>query len=124
MSQMQTRRRLLTMLAAASAAGPAHAPRVLAAEGVLETTSVRLPKVLGVCVSPQYVAEELLRAEGFSDIRYVEIPATAVAEAIGRGKLDFGLNYAPLLIPTIDAAAPVVILAGVHGRSCRARPGE
>ena len=35
-------------------------------------------------------------------------------EATGRGKLDFGLNYAPLLIPTIDAAAPVVILAGVH----------
>ena len=35
-------------------------------------------------------------------------------EAIGRGKLDFGLNYAPLLIPAIDAAAPVVVLAGVH----------
>ena len=114
MSQMQTRRRLLTMLAAASAAGPAHAPRVLAAEGVLETTSVRLPKVLGVCVSPQYVAEELLRAEGFSDIRYVEIPATAVAEAIGRGKLDFGLNYAPLLISAIDAGESLTVLAGIH----------
>jgi NitT/TauT family transport system substrate-binding protein len=75
---------------------------------------VRLPKVLGVCVSPQYVAEELLRAEGFSDIRYVEIPATTVAEAIGRGKLDFGLNYAPLLISAVDAGESLTVLAGIH----------
>jgi ABC-type nitrate/sulfonate/bicarbonate transport system substrate-binding protein len=72
-------------------------------EGTLETTTVRLPKVSGICVSPQYAAEELLRSEGFTDIRYVETPAAAVPEAIGRGKLDFGLNYAPLLIPAIDA---------------------
>ena len=24
-----------------------------------------------ICVAPQYVAEELLRAEGFTDVRYV-----------------------------------------------------
>jgi NitT/TauT family transport system substrate-binding protein len=75
---------------------------------------VRLPKVLGVCVSPRYAAEELLRGEGFTDIRYVETPAAAVPEAIGQGKLDFGLNYAPLLIPAIDAAEPVMVLAGAH----------
>jgi NitT/TauT family transport system substrate-binding protein len=56
----------------------------------------------------------LLHAEGFRDIRYVEIPATAVAEAIGRGKLDFGLNYAPLLISAIDAGVPPTVLAGIH----------
>ena len=113
MSNTQTRRRFLTALAASGALGLTHGPRVRAAEG-LETTSVHLPKVVGVCVSPQHIAEELLRAEGFSDIRYVETPAAAVPEAIGGGKLDFGLNYAPLLIPAIDAAAPVVVLAGVH----------
>jgi NitT/TauT family transport system substrate-binding protein len=68
----------------------------------------------GVCVSPQHIAEELLRAEGFTDIRFVETPAAAVPEAIGRAKLDFGLNYAPLLIPAIDAAESVTVLAGVH----------
>jgi NitT/TauT family transport system substrate-binding protein len=105
MPMAQSRRRFLTTLSAVGAAGLVRAPRALAAEAALETTSVRLPKVLGVCVSPQYAAEELLRGEGFTDIRYVETPAAAVPEAIGQGKLDFGLNYAPLLIPAIDAAS-------------------
>jgi NitT/TauT family transport system substrate-binding protein len=110
----QTRRRFLTTLSLAGAAGFIPAQRALAAEGALETTTVRLPKVLGVCVSPQYAAEELLHAEGFTDIRYVEIEAAGVAEAIGRGKLDFGLNYAPVLIPAIDAGVSLTVLAGVH----------
>jgi NitT/TauT family transport system substrate-binding protein len=114
MSMMLDRRQLLTALSLAGAARFALPVRAMAAEGALETPSVRLPKVLGVCVSPQYAAEELLRAEGFTDISYVETPAAAVPEAIERGKLDFGLNYAPLIIPAIDAAAPVVVLAGVH----------
>ncbi len=114
MPMTQTRRRFLTTLSLAGAAAFVRSPRALAAEGALETTTVRLPKVIGVCVSPQYAAEELLRAEGFTDILYVETPAAAVPEAIGRGKLDFGLNYAPLLIPAIDAAEPVTVLAGIH----------
>jgi NitT/TauT family transport system substrate-binding protein len=62
----QTRRRFLRTVSIAGAASLVRAPRVLAAEGALETTTVRLPKVLGVCVSPQYAAEELLRAEPMS----------------------------------------------------------
>jgi NitT/TauT family transport system substrate-binding protein len=114
MTMTQTRRRFLTTLASVSAAGFIRPRRGLSAEGALETTTVRLPKVLGICVSPQYAAEELLRTEGFTDIRYVEIEAAGVAEAIGRGKLDFGLNYAPVLIPAIDAGESLTVLAGVH----------
>jgi NitT/TauT family transport system substrate-binding protein len=114
MQNMQTRRRFLTALSAVGAAGVLPAPRVLAAEGALETTSVRLPKFLSVCVSPQYAAEELLRAEGFTDILYVDTPASAVSEAIGHDRLDFGLNYAALFLPAIDASQPITVLAGVH----------
>jgi NitT/TauT family transport system substrate-binding protein len=114
MPMMQTRGRFLTTLSLAGAASLLRVPPALAAEEALETTAVRLPKVLGVCVSPQYVAEELLRAEGFTDIVYVETPAAAVPKAIARGRLDFGLNYAPLIIPAIDAVEPVTILSGVH----------
>jgi NitT/TauT family transport system substrate-binding protein len=114
MPMMQSRRRFLTTLSFAGAAGLVGAPRALAAEGALETTTVRIGKSPGVCLAPQYVAEELLRAEGFTDIRYVETVPAAVPEAIGRGKLDFGLSYAPLLIPAIDAAELVTVLAGVH----------
>ena len=97
MPTTQTRRGFLTTLSLVGAAELIGVPQALAAEGALETTSVRLPKGIGVCLAPQHVVEELLRAEGFTEIRYVETPAAATPEAIGRGKLDFGLNYAALL---------------------------
>ena len=50
------------------------AARRLADEGPPETTTIRLPMSANICWAPQYVAEELLRAEGFTDVRYV--PAT------------------------------------------------
>ena len=83
MSIMPTRRRFLTTLSLAGAAGLVHPPRGLAEEGALETTTVRLPKVSSICVAPQYVADELLRAEGFTDIRYVAT-GTNAPEAIAR----------------------------------------
>jgi NitT/TauT family transport system substrate-binding protein len=48
------------------------------------------------------------------DVRYVDTPATAVAEAIGHDRLDFGLNYAALFLPAIDGGRPITVLAGVH----------
>ena len=110
----QTRRRLLTTLSMAGAAGLVRAPRALAAEGALETTSVRLSNGRGICVSPQWIAEKLLRAEGFTDIRYVEIPAGAVPVAIGRGEIDFTMNYATTLAAAIDRGEAIIVLAGVH----------
>ena len=34
-----------------------------------ETTTIKLNQIPGICVAPQYVAEDLLRGEGFSDVR-------------------------------------------------------
>ena len=70
MPTMQTRRRFLCYLSMAGAIGLLGAPRVLAADGTLETTTVRIAKDPGICVAPQYIAAELLRAEGFTDVRY------------------------------------------------------
>jgi NitT/TauT family transport system substrate-binding protein len=114
MSIMQTRRRFLTTLSAAGAAGLVRAPPSLGAEGALETTTVRIEKVPAICLAPQYVSEELLRAEGFTDIRYVEVSPYAVPESVGRGEADFGGNEPTQLIRGIVAGAPVVALAGVH----------
>jgi NitT/TauT family transport system substrate-binding protein len=33
-----------------------------------------LGKFPSACLAPQYAAEELLRAEGFTDISYVDMP--------------------------------------------------
>jgi NitT/TauT family transport system substrate-binding protein len=114
MPMTQTRRRFLTTLALAGAAGLVRPPLASALEGVLETTTVRIAKVGAICLAPQYVGEELLRAEGFTDIRYVEVPAPAIGQAIGRGEADFSTLFAIDPIQAIDAGAPIVVLAGVH----------
>jgi NitT/TauT family transport system substrate-binding protein len=109
-----TRRRLLKALSAAGAVGITGAPQVLAAAEALETTTVRLVNDRSICIAPEYMAEELLRAEGFTDIRYVEAPGPQQQDAILRGELDF-YNFTPFgSIPLIEAGAPIVVLAGIH----------
>ena len=115
MPMMQTRRRFLTTLSVAGAAGFVRAPQVQAAEEALETTRVRLARDPGICLAPQYAAEELLRAEGLTDIRYLEAPSDAdTAQMIARGEADFTLNFASQFIAAIDRGAPITLLAGVH----------
>jgi NitT/TauT family transport system substrate-binding protein len=118
MPMMHTRRRLLTTASLAMAAGLIDAPRLLAAEGTLETTTVRLPKIAAICIAPTYVVEGLLRAEGFNDIRYVDLPRrarlSAPIEAVARGEIDFGLNYSINYVAAIDAGKPITLLAGIH----------
>jgi NitT/TauT family transport system substrate-binding protein len=108
----QTRRRFMTTLSLAGAAGLLRPPLALAAEGPLETTTVRLTKSAAICIAPLYVAEEFLRAEGFTDIRYVEGPPGAT-EPVARGKVDFDTNYASNFVRAIDAGEPIMLLAGV-----------
>jgi NitT/TauT family transport system substrate-binding protein len=111
----QTRRQFLTTLSLAAAAAILPPP-AMAAEQALETTTIRLPKTVGICVAPQYIVEDLLRAEGFTDIRYVELPSTPAAtiEAVARGETDFNLNYAIHYVSAIDAGNSITLLAGVH----------
>ena len=70
MQMMQNRRRFLATLSAAGAAGLTTTSSSLGQEPRPETTAVRLSKVNGTCIAPQYVAEEFLRLEGFVDIKY------------------------------------------------------
>jgi NitT/TauT family transport system substrate-binding protein len=111
----QNRRRFLATLTATAAAGLIGGPNSKAQDGPLETTTVRIAKIAGICVAPTYVADELLRAEGFTDIRYVEtVPGTPSALATARGEIDFTANFSPPLIVAIDAGEPITIVAGVH----------
>ena len=123
---VQTRRRLLTDLAFVSAAGLggvglaslSGSGQLHASEPPPEITTIRLVKVPVTCLAPQYVAAELLRIEGFTDIQYVglegDIGKLGVPVMIGRGHVDFSMTFgAPMLIP-MDAGEPVTALAGVH----------
>jgi NitT/TauT family transport system substrate-binding protein len=114
MPMIQTRRRFLKTLSLAGAAGLVRVPPSLAAEGTLETTTVRIAKIPAICLAPQYVSEELLRAEGFTDIRYVDVPVLGITQAVGRGEADFSTAEATYLIQGLIGGAPVVVVAGVH----------
>ena len=86
-----------------------------AQEAPPETTTVRLGKIYGICIAPQYVAEDLLRAEGFTDVRYVATnPGISTALALARGEIDFTTNYAPPMAISIDAGEQITIVGGEH----------
>jgi len=110
-----TRRRFLATLSMAGAAGLLGAPPSPAAEGALETTSVRFSKTPSICIAPQYIADELLRAEGFTDVRYVDLrQSTPRAQAIAHGTVDFSANFVAPLIVAVASGEPITFLAGVH----------
>ena len=103
----------LTLTGAASLVGmrAEHA----AAEPPPETTKIRLVRIPGICIAPQYVADELLRSEGFTDVSYIRTPAGVEASrAAGSGEADFTMAFAGPFIVSVDGGDPVVLLAGVH----------
>ena len=86
MPTIQNRRRFLAVLSSVGAAGLMGSPHTDAQEAPPEVTAIRLVKSPSLCVAPQYVAEELLRAEGSTDIRYVLSDAGInQSKAIARG---------------------------------------
>jgi len=113
MSMRQTRRQFLITVSLGGASAVAAVLPARAVEGPPETTVLRIAKSPTICVAPQYVAEGLLRAEGFTDIHYVDTLASDVPEAVACGKVDFSLAYASQFVMTIAAGEPVTLLAGV-----------
>ncbi|MCA1444564.1 ABC transporter substrate-binding protein [Ensifer sp. IC4062] len=88
-----------------------------AAEPAPETTSVRLPRWIdgAYCWAGLYTAGELLRAEGFTDVRYVQgDPKVDQSVWIARGETDFSVNYVPVHVASIDAGIPIKVIGGLH----------
>jgi NitT/TauT family transport system substrate-binding protein len=86
-----------------------------AAEPPPETTRIRLVQTTSMCQAPQYVAEELLRAEGFSEVLYLKKDSPkAIAGAVASGEADINMHFSGPLIIRLDRGEPVTILAGIH----------
>ena len=95
---------------------PWHRGASLADEGPPETTTIRhRASSAASALRPQYVAEELLRAEGFTDVRYVPTcrrrPDRAEDRA-RRHRLQHVLRADAR--SSLDAGLPITALAGVH----------
>jgi len=114
MQTTQSRRSFLATLSSAGVVG-LGAAHSFAQEAPPETTAVRLSKISSICIAPQYVADELLRAEGFTEIHFVATEAgRPAALSLGRGEIDFTTNFSPPLIMAVDAGEPITLLGGEH----------
>jgi NitT/TauT family transport system substrate-binding protein len=87
---------------------------VRAAEPPPEITTLRLLKTESICWAPQYVAEDLLKAEGFTEVTYVDFPGGPVSEFLASRKADISLNFVGPNLIRVDQGDAVVFLAGVH----------
>ncbi|MCC2653397.1 MAG: ABC-type nitrate/sulfonate/bicarbonate transport system [Microvirga sp.] len=112
MEIIQSRRDFLTTLSAAGAAGVFGARGSVADEAPPETTTLRLIYDPSICTAPGYIADELLRAEGFTDIRYLR--TVSGGEAVARGEVDFGTDTGAWIVSRLDAGEPITALAGLH----------
>src|SRR6266480_372454 len=113
---MHSRREFLNGISlAGTAAFLGVCPPPVAAEPPPETKRVRLVRIPSICRAPQYVAEDLLRGEGFTEVTYVrKAGGGASAKALAVGEADVSMNYIGPVILAIDAGDPVVVLGGIH----------
>ena len=64
---------------------------------------------------PQYVADDLLRAEGFTDVEYVpRRRGSEAAKAVGSGAADITMNFVAPTLMRVDAGDPLFLLSGIH----------
>ncbi|UCH40666.1 MAG: ABC transporter substrate-binding protein, partial [Gammaproteobacteria bacterium] len=107
-------------MTAASAAGLIGLkPGIAAAEAPPETTSISIvydPNFPILCYGPQYVATELLKLEGFTDISYSPYPEHGPSDAyvIAQGMADISTVWAGDLVMMADQGGPVLGLSGMH----------
>jgi NitT/TauT family transport system substrate-binding protein len=110
-----TRRAFVNGMSLTAAAGVLGiSPRRGDAEPPPETTRLRIARLPydHACMAPGYMAEELLQAEGFTDIQYVTVTGS---DDIASGRVDLGGGSEVMgLLLDLEAGVPVVAIGGVH----------
>ena len=103
----------LTLLGTATLLG-VRSPE--AAEPPPETTTLKLGWSRGVCQAPQYVGEELLRAEGFADIQYVPKGGTVEQRltALASGEAHIVATFIGPVLRRLDSGDPITLVGGLH----------
>jgi len=113
MHAAQNRRRFLATLTATGLTSLMGAGKSYSQEPP-EVRTIRFVHTPAICVSPQYLAEEMLRLEGFSDVEYVDIPTTRTLTLLEDGRADMTMGGAPDVVAALDASKRVLPLAGIH----------
>ncbi|RWN57035.1 hypothetical protein [Mesorhizobium sp.] len=104
MQVIQNRRRFLAGMSAIGAVGLAGGRNSSAENALLDTTPVRFTHTPATCNAPLYLAEELLRADGFTGLTYVDVDAGVnTPMKMTNGEADFGFEFASAIVIAIDA---------------------
>ena len=96
------------ILANASALGTASLlslPRTAVAEAPPEVSRLRLVHVPTICLAPEYLAEELLRLEGFSDVEYVKVDTPQGPDMVAANRADVSVHTPPAVLPDLCVVA-------------------
>jgi NitT/TauT family transport system substrate-binding protein len=115
MGTLGRRQFLQGMAAAGTATFLDGRPPAVAAEPPPETTTLRLAYAGGACIAPQYVAEDLLGVEGFTDVQYIKKTGrVAMNDALASGEVAISIGSVGPFTVQVDAGAPIVLIAPVH----------
>lgn len=111
----QTDRRAFMLRAAVLATVTAiPSMRSAHAEPPPEVTRIRLSHQPAVCFAPTYVAEELLRLEGFTDVVYVKTEKDGSIGTLANGASDLSMMGVSAAMLPLEADEPITVLAGIH----------
>src|SRR5215475_8191630 len=97
-----SRRTFIAHVSALSATALLGVARPAAAEPPPEVKKIRLVHTPAICLSPQYLAEELLRLEGFSEIQYVDHPMNKPLGLLEVGQADMTQGTGVDVVATLD----------------------
>ena len=110
-----SRRQFVSRLSLAGTAGLFGVrPDRAGAEPPPETKTIALARTTSLCHAPQYIAEALLKGEGFSSVRYVTDPGGLETRSLASGEAEMAMTFAGPLLIRLDAGDPIVLLAGGH----------
>jgi len=111
-----SRREFLSAAALAGAGTLLGSPNVgIAAEPPAETDKIRVIEPPEICSGTILIAaQELLKAEGFTQLQVKRTTAIDGINAVGRGEADFSIWPVPSLVTRVDAGEPLMLLAGIH----------
>jgi NitT/TauT family transport system substrate-binding protein len=110
MSRLTRRRDFLAAVGCAGIVGLYS--KAAPAEPGPETTTIKLTLSRSVCMAAQFVAEEFLKLEGFTDVQYVD--TANLEQAVASGQVHLSQAFAAPLVIEIDRGSPVVALTGIH----------
>ena len=79
-----------------------------------ETTRLRIAQSPSICVAPQFIVTDLLKAEGFTDIKYVKVTIAEIIQGSGIRSSRCLHALCRAAGHPLDGGDPITILGGVH----------